>query len=41
VAALKKAASARRKIEERRDKLFSDSWDEFFEDNEDVTKWLS
>ena len=33
VAALKKAASARRKIEERRDKLFSDSWDEFFEDD--------
>lgn len=41
VSTLKKAASARRKIEERRDKLFSDSWDEFFDDDEDVKKWLS
>jgi transcriptional regulator NrdR family protein len=40
VSAIKKAASARRKIEERRDELFSDSWDDFFDD-EDVKKWLS
>ena len=40
VSAVKKAASARRKIEERRDRLFANDWDDVIDDYEDVKKWL-
>lgn len=39
MSALKKAASARRKIEERRDRLLEDLVDDY--DLEDVRQWLS
>jgi len=39
VSAVKKAASARRKLEERRDKLLANDWDDVIDDYEDVKKW--
>ncbi|NBT75942.1 MAG: hypothetical protein EBT15_08215 [Betaproteobacteria bacterium] len=40
VSAVKKAAAARRKLEERRDRLFANDWDDVIDDYEDVKKWL-